>query len=260
MLSLCGYSKENPPPQTSPKTINVSLLMQYILSRCLYFVKFPQGFCGPLKRQIKWDTYINKPRILNNFIEHTLLQVGFPVKQKLKRKNRIFKKATHPCNPKKKRKSQAKAKKRKQKSVRKSRKRRFGELKTPTLSDSVVPVFAYGNAKFDSTMATSEGDMASCNSFAAKVMQTKQNIQTIFVSEYRTTKDCHMCGFEADPISETYENKEGKLKNRSAWYGKRCSGNKTIENENIWFHKPVHLHRDGNAALNIKGKLMDLLN
>jgi transposase len=246
---LCGYSSSQSPDTTSSKTIDPNQVQDYVITKCNQVAKHPEGYLSETYRKNKWDTFVNKPRIINSFINHSLLQIGYPTKQKRKRKKRINKKSANHHGPKKR-------KHRKQKrfvKVRQSRKKRFDENIQPSIDVGVLPVFAYGNANFDSAMATTDGQPASCNSLSAKVMQTRQDIKVIEVSEYNTTKNCNLCGNETDAFIEKHFNVQNNRFNyRKSWGTKWCEGHGK--------HQPKHLHRDGNAALNIRDKLVSLVN
>ena len=88
LSKLCGFAQTTPPDTTSFKTNDPVQLIQYISVRCKQVVEHPEGYSSDVYRKNKWDTFINKPRIVNNFINHTLLQVGYPVKQRTKNKKK----------------------------------------------------------------------------------------------------------------------------------------------------------------------------
>lgn len=123
----------------------------------------------------------------------------------------------------------------------------------PRRDPDLKPVFLLGNASFDHTMHTTNRDPPGCNLAVKKIFASRNDLVLLEVSEHMTTKLCARCGKESVKSYKKveYKTEDDKTKartvaNRDARHCQKCA---TGSDE--------MLHRDYNAAVNIRNKYQE---
>jgi hypothetical protein len=234
---------------STPKTTDPSIFLNHFNNTTTMVIDNQEAYFGKTYRKNKWDTFVNGPRIINSFINHTLMQAGFPLNnEKVPKKKRIKRKTYRDHGPNK---QNPKSELKRNQKIRQS-KRRKGILDIVDYPNSdKIPIFALGNAKFDSNMGVSDGSGSSCNQKAERVLKNKKGICVFEVSEYMTTKNCNQC----HQPTNAHMRKGADGKRFKCWDTRLCYG----IYQGTRNHKPRHLHRDGNAALNIRDNIIPFL-
>lgn len=244
---------------SSPKTTDSDSFLYFCKDSSLNVAKYKEGYFSKAQRKNKWDTKINGPRIINSFIDHTLMQAGFPPRNRPAPQKKRIKRKAHRANgsyP-----SQTHSHQQRHKQIRQSNRRKEVSMSIENNNETkvqstvnpfgMVPVLALGNAKFDSSMGVSDGAGSSCNSVAERVLKNKKGIHVFDVSEYNTTKNCNLCHQPTNSLLR----KGNDGKRFKAWDTRFCQG----QQNGISHHKPCHLHRDANAAKNIGDNIRPFL-